>query len=95
MTIPTVEEIVDLPDNAARALWLLRAPDGWYYAYLGSICRELELCQFVEGRTYAMARHNVASCVRLDDGSVPHTIMLSLQVAHGDLSVLIRKGARG
>lgn len=95
MTLPTVEEITKLPDNAARAQWLMRAPDGWYYAYLGSICKELDDCQFYAGRAYAMARHAVASCVRLDDGSVPHTIMLSLQIAHGDLNVLIQKGAMG
>lgn len=92
--LPIVEELLDAPDDASRARWILNAPLDVLLRDQMAIRAALQRAAFQPGLT-CLATEIAALCgVRCDDGGHPITLRVSREYARLQLVEIARRGAR-
>lgn len=92
--LPIVEELLDAPDDATRARWILNAPLDVLLRDQVQIRAALQRAGFQAGLT-CLATEIAALCgVRCDDGGHPITLRVSREFARLQLVEVARRGAR-
>ncbi|KOF17868.1 hypothetical protein AC244_16005 [Ensifer adhaerens] len=91
--LPIVEELLDAPDDATRARWLLNVPLDVLLRDQMPIRVALQRSGFQPGLT-CLATEIAALCgIRCDDGGHPITMRVSREYARLQLVEIARKGA--
>jgi hypothetical protein len=91
--LPIVEELLDAPDDAARARWILNAPLHVLLRDEMAIRAALQRAGFQPGLT-CLATEIAALCgTRCDDGGHPITLRVSREYARLQLVEIARRGA--
>jgi hypothetical protein len=91
--LPIVEELLDAPDDAARARWILNAPLDVLLRDQMPIRTALQRAGFQPGITCLAAEIAALCGTRCDDGGHPITMRVSRELARLHLVEIARKGA--
>ena len=92
--LPIVEELLDAPDDASRARWILNAPLDVLLRDQMQIRAALQRAGFQPGLT-CLATEIAALCgTRCDDGGHPITLRVSREYARLQLVEIARRGVR-
>jgi len=90
--MPIVEILADCQTDAARADWLLRAPQGVIYRDHTDIRRVLQAAHFSLGVDALDVEFAAINATRLPDGGLPHTVVLGVHAVRSFLRDVVRKG---
>lgn len=89
--LPIVEELYDYRTHSERGLWLKRCSDGVIHREHMAIRRILQSAGLLAGIAYLEARLAAVNAVRLPDGSLPQTVVMSVNMALIDLTIATRQ----
>ena len=90
--MPIVEILADCQTDAARADWLLRAPQGVIYRDHTTIRRVLQEAHFTLGVDALDVEFAAINATRLPDGGLPHSVVLGVHAVRSFLRDVVRKG---
>ncbi len=88
--LPIVEQLADAVDNAERADWLQRVPEGVVNREQVSIRAILQTRQFHAGVPYLDALLSKTNAVRLADGTYPPTVLMAVEYARLSMIAAVR-----
>lgn len=89
--LPIIEQLANAPDHAARARWLLRAPEHVLSRDQVVIRTLLAAADFTDGLTALNAEVAASSAVRDASGTIPQRIRLAREYARIGLTMIVRR----
>lgn len=93
--LPLVDILADATTHTERAEWLFACPYWVINREHMNIRRILQQSGLLAGVAYLETVQSLTNSRRLPDGSLPHTIVLSVEIAAQDLRAAARAGVEG
>jgi hypothetical protein len=93
--LPIVEILADATTHVERAEWLFACPFGVMHREHMTIRRILQGAGLIAGVSYLEAVLSLTNARRLQDGSLPQTIVLPVHIAAQELRAAARAGVEG
>jgi hypothetical protein len=93
--LPIVEILADATTNAERAQWLFACPYAVMHREHMTIRRILQGAGLIAGVSYLEAVLSLNNARRLEDGTLPQTIVLPVHITAQDLRAAARAGVEG